>query len=58
VLLKGAAVRSSEKTRLLVLSLFFIILIAFAIFYNPVNAFSRATDQRSAGVTSAGTGAR
>jgi hypothetical protein len=51
-------VRSSEKTRLLVLSLFFIILIAFAIFYNPVNAFSRATDQRSAGVTSAGTGAR
>ena len=58
MILKGAAVQSSEKTRLLVLSLFFAILIVFAIVYNPVNAFSRPTDQGNAGATSTGARAR
>lgn len=50
--------RSSEKTRLLVFSLFVAILIVFAIVYNPVNAFSRPTDQGKAVVTSTGARAR
>jgi hypothetical protein len=58
VILEGAAVKSSEKTRLLVFSLFFVILIVFAIVYNPVNAFSRPTDPGNASVTSAGIRAR
>jgi hypothetical protein len=51
-------VRSSEKTRLLVFSLPFVILIVFAIVYNPVNAFSRSTDQGITGVTTTGARAR
>ena len=50
--------RSSEKTRLFVFSLFFAILIVFAIAYHPVNAFSRPRDQGKAVVTSTGARAR
>jgi hypothetical protein len=38
-------VRSSEKIRLLVFSVFLVALITFAILYNPVNASSRPADQ-------------
>ena len=50
--------RSPEMVRLLVFSLFCVVLIVFAIVYNPVNAFSRPTDQGKAVVTSTGARAR
>jgi hypothetical protein len=43
-MMEGAAVRSSEKIRLLVFSFFFIVLIAFAALYSPVDAVSRPAD--------------
>jgi hypothetical protein len=44
VVVEGAAVRSSEKIRLLVFSFFFIVLIAFAALYSPVDAVSRPAE--------------
>ena len=46
--------RSSDKTRLLVFSLFFVVLIVFAIVYSPANAFSRPADQGNAAVMPVG----
>ena len=46
--------RSSERVRLLVFSLSFVALIAFAIFYSPVNASSRPADQASSAVMPVG----
>ena len=50
--------RSSEKVRLLVFSLFLGILIIFAIVYSPANAYSRPADQGNATVVATGTRTR
>ncbi len=46
--------KSPEKVRLLVFSLFFVVLIVFAIVYSPANAFSRPADQGNVAVMPAG----
>jgi hypothetical protein len=51
-------VRSSERVRLLVFSLFLGILIIFAIVYSPANAYSRPADQGNATVVATGTHTR
>jgi hypothetical protein len=51
-------VRSSERVRLLVFSLFLVTLIIFAIVYSPANAYSRPADPGNAAVVATGTRAR
>lgn len=53
LMMEGAAVRSSEKIRLLVFSFFFIVLIAFAALYSPVDAVSRPANRGNSAVMAA-----
>ena len=43
--------RSPERVRLLVFSLFLVTLIIFAIVYSPANAYSRSADQENTAVS-------
>ena len=52
-MMEGAAVRLSEKIRLLVFSFFFIVLIAFAALYSPVDAVSRPANRGNSAVMAA-----
>jgi hypothetical protein len=50
----GVFVRFSEQIRLIVLAVFFVALILFAIVYQPVDAFSHPAGQTNGAVRPAG----
>jgi hypothetical protein len=50
LMMEGAAVRSSERIRLLVFSFFFIVLVPFAALYSPLDAVSRPEDHGNSAV--------